>query len=624
MAEKTVSELDFAALRESGFFPSPLAWEDEVLYFLMLDRFSDGKETEYIDNDGSLVTSVGTPKFQPQDNGNAVRNEADAAAWRAAGARFAGGTLKGVSSKIGYLRRLGITAIWISPIFKQTSFQETYHGYGVQDFLDVDPRFGTRDDLKALVATAHENGVRVILDIILNHSGNVFSYDSDRYETTDSDTGRTFMDPRWDGQLYRVAGYNDHNGAPSIPFGSVDLSTHSGAFPNGAIWPAELQADSTFTRQGRISNFDHFPEFLDGDFFDLKDIGLGQGSVDEYRRSDALKVLCEVYKFWIAFADLDGFRIDTVKHMDLGATRIFGSVIHEFAQSIGKENFYLIGEITGGRKRAFETLELTGLDAALGIDDIPDKLEGLAKGFRDPKEYFDLFRNSLLVQKESHVWFRNKVVTLYDDHDQVRKGQVKGRYCADDLGKRLAVPAFALNVTTLGIPCIYYGTEQGFDGAGPNDRFIRESMFGGAFGAFRSRDRHFFDESNAIYTEFSKILAIRRDNPVIRRGRQFLREISGNGVDFGLPHTIGGQIRSVVAWSRIFDNREVLLAINTDPDAVRTSWVTVDAEIQSRGRSLRCLFSTDPTQIGQSLTPENRNGKSIQLTVPSAGFVVFE
>ncbi len=101
-----------------------------------------------------------------------------------------------------------------------------------------------------------------------------------------------------------------------------------------------------------------------------------------------------MYKYWIAYTDVDGFRVDTVKHMHPGATRFFTSVIHEFAQNIGKENFYLIGEITGGRQRAFSTLETTGMDAALGIDDIPDKLEYLVKGYRNAREYFDLFRNS--------------------------------------------------------------------------------------------------------------------------------------------------------------------------------------------------------------------------------------
>jgi hypothetical protein len=282
-----------------------------------------------------------------------------------------------------------------------------------------------------------------------------------------------------------------------------------------------------------------------------------------------------------------------------------------------------VGEITGGRERAYRTLEETGLDAALGIDEIPDKLEGLVKGRRDPREYFDLFRNSLLVRKDSHVWFRDKVVTLYDDHDQVRKGTQKARFAADAHGKRLALAALALNAATLGIPCVYYGTEQAFDGAGGNDRYIREAMFGGAFGPFRSRDRHCFDEGAALYREAARVLALRRARIELRRGRQYLREISGDGVHFGFPQLLGGVLRSVVAWSRIFAGSEVLLAINTDPDRPATAWTTVDVEIHPAGSTMRCLYSTDAAQIGSALAAEARNGSAVALTVPAAGFVAY-
>jgi hypothetical protein len=176
----------------------------------------------------------------------------------------------------------------------------------------------------------------------------------------------------------------------------------------------------------------------------------------------------------------------------------------------------------------------------------------------------------------------------------------------------------------MGIPCIYYGTEQQFDGHGDSDRFIREAMFGGEFGAFETRGRHFFDESHPVYAALSEILAIRRANLVIRRGRQFLREISEDGVHFGLPRMIGGVIRSVVPWSRIFDDREVLLAINTDFDTSRTAWVTVDAGLHAGGSRLTCAYSTRRSQIGETLTVEPRNGRAVHLSVPAAGFVIYE
>lgn len=622
MAEQSLEQLDFASLTERSFFPSPAAWEDQILYFLMVDRFSDNREKDYRGNDGNPVMGGSTPVFRASDAGNAERE-----AWIRAGNRFCGGNLQGLTRKIGYLKRLGVSAIWVSPIFKQLASRETYHGYGIQNFLDVDPRFGTRDDLRVLVETAHANGIYVILDIILNHTGDVFAYDPDRYETR-RDDGSTFLDPRWDGREYRTEGFRDRHGNPTLPFGPVDLAANPSAFPEGAVWPKEFQSSATFTRKGRISNFDHDPEFLEGDFFDLKNVQLGTGGVDHYQPSDALKFLATVYKFWIAFADIDGFRVDTVKHMDLGASRYFGSLIHEFAQSIGKENFYLIAEITGGRSRAFQTLEITGLDAALGVDDIPDKLEFMVKGFRNPEDYFSLFRNSLLVNKDSHVWFRNKVVTMFDDHDQVRKGKNKARFCADPDADKLVLNALALNLTTIGIPCIYYGTEQLFNGSGQGDgadQFLRETMFGGEYGAFQSRNRHFFNEGGVVFKELSKIAKIRREKLPLRRGRQFLRQISGNGVDFGFPQLVGNEIRSVIPWSRIFNDQEMLLAINTDPRERRTAWVTIDNGLHRAGDdTLRCIYSTDSAQIGEELTIEAINGKAVKLTVPAAGFVIFE
>lgn len=621
--ESSVADIDWRQLTQGRqFHPSPAAWEDQVLYFLMLDRFSNGEESGVRGNDGAVVNTGTTPPYKDADRGNAIGSDTEAATWRKAGGRWCGGTLKGLAGKIGYLKRLGVTALWISPVLKQVAFQETYHGYGIQNFLDVDRHFGAREDLRDTVRVAHEHGIRVVLDIILNHSGNVFSYDADRYPF-----GGPSFDPRWDDAPYRVRGFNDRTGKATIPFAAPAASSPG---PNGdAIWPIEMQDPRTFTCKGRINNWDHDPEFREGDFLDLKDIRLGVGGADDYQPSPALKALCDIYKFWIAYADLDGFRVDTVKHMDMGAARYFASVIHEFAQSIGKERFYLIGEITGGRQRAYTTLEETGLDAALGVDDIPDKLEYLVKGYREPADYFNLFRNSLLINKGSHVWFRDKVVTVLDDHDQVRKGENKARFCADRVPPALMLSALALNATTLGIPCVYYGSEQRFDGEGKGDgadRYLRECMFGGPFGAFRSRERHVFNEYEWVYRELGKVLALRRERIALRRGRQYLREISGNGRDYGLPRMMGGEIRSVVPWSRLFDRSEILLAINTDRDNERTAWTVIDADLHPPGSEVRCAYSTVPGEIGQTLAVQDRpdGARVVPLRVPAAGFVMYE
>jgi glycosidase len=230
------------------------------------------------------------------------------------------------------------------------------------------------------------------------------------------------------------------------------------------------------------------------------------------------------------------------------------------------------------------------------------------------------------VGQGSHTWFRNKVVTFFNDHDQVSKGQDKARFCADPGAARLLPAALALNLLTLGIPCIYYGTEQAFDGHGSGDgadRYIREAMLGGGFGSFASRGRHFFDESGPAYRSLQALCQLRRSDRVFTRGRQYLRPISGDGVQFGLPMMVGGQLRSLVAWSRLLDDQEVVVVINTDSTLTTAAWVTVEATLHTVGSTLTCVFSSEIAQVGTAVTVEARNGRAVRLEVPAAGFAVY-
>src|SRR5262249_45921656 len=177
--EKSLLEVDFASLTRRTFTPSPAAWEDQVLYFLLLDRFSDGNEQGgYRDRPGRPRHGGSTPLYRPEESGRV-----DYDVWLRAGGDWQGGTLQGLKSKLGYLWRLGITALWVSPIFRQVAFEPSYHGYGIQNFLDVDPHFGTRAEFRDFVRAAHEQGIYVILDIIAHHTGNVFTYAANPYPT---------------------------------------------------------------------------------------------------------------------------------------------------------------------------------------------------------------------------------------------------------------------------------------------------------------------------------------------------------------------------------------------------------------------------------------------------------
>jgi hypothetical protein len=220
-------------------------------------------------------------------------------------------------------------------------------------------------------------------------------------------------------------------------------------------------------------------------------------------------------------------------------------------------------------------------------------------------------------------------MTMIDDHDQVWRGDNKARFCSVSPGPQLIFPAIALNLCTLGIPCIYYGSEQSFDGSGgsdqsghSSDQYIREAMFGGGFGAFRSHDRHCFNESTALYKNITQLAQIRSQEIALKRGRQFLREISGDGTNFGYPVVIGDRMRSVVAWSRILSDIEILCAINTDEAAETTAWVTVDSGLQIDGGQMTCLY---PPQGGSNLTVQISGGRAmVKVTVPAGGFVMYK
>jgi glycosidase len=643
MSEKRLADINWGTLVTGhSFHPSPASWDDETLYFLMLDRFSDGKEYGgFSDAQGHAIAGPSgvrtTPPFEVAvHSGKANRN-----VWFNAGKTWCGGTLPGLRDKLGYLKRLGITVIWISPVFKQVTNSEDYHGYGIQNFLDVDPHFGTRDELKALVAEAHSLGLRIILDIIFNHAGNIFAYQGN-YPYYYSN-----------GQQWPVQGFraNAQDGG-SLPFGPVDEQAHSDAWPNGAVWPAEFQTPEAWTRKGEIQGWNSFPQYLEGDFCSLKDLSHGQGDlnpadswdflrrIDEYQISPTLRHLTEVFKFWIAFADIDGYRVDTVKHVEPGAMRYFTNVIREFAQSLGKENFYLIGEVTGGRENAVNTVDSTGLSAGLGIDDIQEKLEFLAKGWKTPgnpetpdqEGYFDLFRNGLIERKPTHQWFGRHVVTMFDDHDQVGT-DYKFRFCGNHPGNNDALSiALFLNLLTLGIPCIYYGTEQAFNGADHregtgqtdhSDVFLRECMFGGPFGSYQSTGVHFFDEASPYYRLVGDLCALRRDHIALRRGRQYLRQLSEDGNTFFYPQLVEGSLHYIVAWSRIFNDQEYLCAINTDMSKQVKAWATLDSLLHPAGSEMRCLLCSNKTVMVDPVTVEARNGSATQITVPAGGFAVY-
>jgi glycosidase len=304
--------------RRQHYHPSPENWQDEVVYFLLVDRFSDGAESTRPLLDRAKLTDA-RPK---QANGEPWRWDSWATS---VSDRYQGGTLAGMISKLDYLRGLGVTTVWLSPVFRQRGHLDTYHGYGVQDFLEVDRRFGSRDDLVELVRQAHQRGLRVLLDVIFNHSGANWLYPP-------GTPGGERMPTYTSGQ-YPFGEWRGDEGQPIAAIvGGED-----------GVWPNEFSDPDRYTRGGSGSlDASKFPDVDDAqfrptDFEDLRDFALDSPGM--------LTFLARSYMYWIALTDSDGFRIDTVKHVSYEQARNFCGAIKEFATNLAKRDFFLVGEI---------------------------------------------------------------------------------------------------------------------------------------------------------------------------------------------------------------------------------------------------------------------------------------
>ena len=599
-------EGEFAFPRRQRFHPSPADWRDQVLYFLLVDRFSDGQE-----GSRPLLDRHNRGAARPQgDDGQAWRWDR----WAQSGAhRWQGGTIKGVQSKLGYLQNLGITAIWLSPVFKQRGHLDTFHGYGIQDFLDVDSRFGTRRDLVELVDAAHQKDIRIILDIIFNHTGFNWVYPGGAAEPP----FKPFPDH------YAFGSWLGRNGE--------HVGSEVSDFEHG-VWPVELQDIACYTRAGKGdlgagSLEDPHAEHKRTDFFTLRDLALDNPGV--------LNHLADCYKYWIALTDCDGFRIDTLKHVSFEEGRNFCGAIKEFAANQGKAGFLLVGEVAGGDFAQDRFLDVIGrnLDAALDIGGMRPTLQTVAKGLTHPQAYFGGFDPGN-AEMGSHRNLGQRHVSILDDHDHVFGTKI--RFSSEAASEQQVVAGVAIQLFTLGIPCIYYGTEQSF--AGPEeservflpgwkggdhaDRYLREAMFGPlhprnaglggvppgdgldptlpGFGPFGTAGSHCFDANFPTYRRIAALAAARKQFPVLRQGRQYLRPSSV----FGLPFSLRGP-GEIVAWSRILSDEEALCIVNAHGTQQRGGDVLVDAALNPPGSALTVVANTAETGAGSGVGVEH-------------------
>ncbi|HEX3047468.1 MAG TPA: alpha-amylase family glycosyl hydrolase [Bacillota bacterium] len=558
-------------------FPSPEDWRDLPVYCIMPDRFN-----------GPLLD----PNYKLNQEWN----------------RFTGGTFKGITEKLDYLKDLGVGAIWVTPVFKNRQDDSgTYHGYGVQDFLEVDPRFGTkrndiataRRELHELIDQAHARGMYIIMDIIINHSGDVFAYCptqqcSDPNCDYDRDRNLIAKDIWW----------RKENGDPEPNWKDGPANCP----PNAAVWPRELRKNECFHRVGQKCG----GEVL-SDFFNLKDFNTAltktspQGAPDYRPVWDTLIKICQ---YWIAEADIDGARLDTFKHIEKEFGRSFCNSVREYALSIGKKNFLMFAEVKDSMEEIAKYIgkpyidpgDIIGVESAINfpwLGTLPEVLKG-AKEPANAVYTFEAEKKAFSERYTTHGEASRYLYNLLDGHDEHWRFYYQDPDNKDKYNDQLTLGVACL-YSWLGIPILYYGTEQGlhgtdFDlngqpyGSKPDGKPKRSEI---SVREFLSEKPGAFDVNHPFYKQIQEIASLRASEPALRYGRQYHREIAGKDGDiFGISPYKNG----VLAYSRILNDEEIVIVLNTNTEINQELHIVVDYTLNNKDLTYKILYSNKGQQ----------------------------
>ena len=550
------SVIDQARTGQGNLFPSPEDWRDAPIYFLC-----------WI---GSTAPWT-PPRHLPFD---------------ALFGYFQGGNFEGVRSNLQYIKDMGFGAIWLSPVLKNPAFDDSaYHGYGIQNFLAIEPRFASAPgreelELRRLVAAASTRSVCTLFSISYCTIREIYS--STRCSriaaslATDSiDWQNTVQPIRW----RDAAGHADPAASEAPPSPTLDA----------AIWPSELCHNAIFTRRGNLLSSGGQP---DGDFSSLKGISFNDFGPDLHPAQD---VLIRAYQYIIAKFDIDGFRIDTLKFIPPEFERTFANAMREFGLSAGKKNFFTFGEVYDDESEISQfigrnttaTGEVVGVDAALDYPlffKLPSMIKGLGP---TPADIANVFENRKRVEANiltSHGEAGQYFVTFLDNHDQSQRFGYTG---PTQLTNQIIL-GLGLLFGLPGVPCVYYGTEQGLSGhktaTETDDSMVREALWGkvGSNGQATG-----FDTNHPMYLALQTIGQVRSSQPALRYGRYYFRPLSGDGTNFGLSTFPTG----VLAFSRILNDQEVIIVANTIPEGDFSGEVVVDFNINGANPAYRVLYS---------------------------------
>jgi alpha-amylase len=535
-------------------------WRDEIIYQLVVDRFADGDSSNNWTVDRSAL------------------------------ARYQGGDWQGVIDRTDYLLKLGVTTVWVSPPVKnveEDAGAHGYHGYWQQDFLRPNAHFGDLFKWQEMVEHLHRSGIKVVQDIVTNHIGQLFFYDMNMNGQADDNIygagpwgSRHTYHPTWDPSYWNpvcrqpgappTCNYRDPND-PKNPDNPEHIPSDEGstiqrimeydpdyradgihawtslgdsgiapiiwrnepASNHVAIQPPEFQNPNWYHRRGRVTQWNR-EQTLYGDFpGGLKDLAT---ELPEVRRA-----LIRVFSWWIKVGNVDGFRIDTLKHVEHEFWQEFAPAIRRFAKNLGKNKFFMFGEAFDGDDVLVGSYTFNNMvDSAFYFPQKWRVFDSVFKYGGRTREIEILFEERKLhygaTPHEDGVGLapQQVLVNFLDNHDVAR-------FLFDKPSIPALHSALFYLLTWDGIPCIYYGTEQQF--AGGNDPANRERLWDTGY-----------DTGNETFQFIQRMIGIRKLYPPLRRGNVVIRWVT--------DHTGEEQDAHVYAFERTYEDETILVVGN--------------------------------------------------------------
>lgn len=569
--------------------------QDEVIYFMLPDRFENGDRG----NDrGGLTGGREVTGFDPTAKGY-----------------FHGGDLKGLQNRLDYIQALGATAIWVAPIFKNKAVQGApgrqsagYHGYWITDFTHVDPHLGTDADFKNLVDAAHARGMKVYMDIVVNHTADVIQYRECQngrecsyrsvadypYQRRGGPAGKAINlgfagDAVQTAENFARLTQPDYAYTPFVP--KAEQSIKVPAWLND-VTLYHNRGDTTFRNESSTM----------GDFSGLDDVMTENPRV--------VAGMIDIFGGWVDRFGVDGFRIDTARHVNPEFWQAFVPAIRQRARDRGIPNFHIFGEV------ALHAVDAGGLARFTRVDHFPAVLDFAFReaviqtvaGKKGTDQFETLFNGDALYEGGFDTAIQ--LPTFTGNHDdgrfatEVRRNFPRAND-AEVMSRVMLANAMLLSLR--GVPTIYSGDEQGFVGDG-GDQDSREDMFASRvsqyndnrlLGTDATTASENFGQANPLFRQIALLSQIRLSHPALTRGRQMLR---ARDEEPGL-----------LAVSR-FDpttGREMLLIFNT-----ATAPITRNVQVKMDSHAFTTLAGTC---AAQATAPG-----SMIVTLPALGYAICQ